>query len=280
VETKEGAKVALITIPNTLNHCLCLSTAPAASTPQIHTPRKARPISSPNYSHPFPQPFPACYIPHPVHPMFDAKSPLACQQFPIGLQLPHLILQQHNGVSPQLRTVNSVGYNGPPTVGEARTDQHATAGNATGFNDESSKSPHKIVIQGSSRQEGKLCMKTEQQMPEVEGTHSLYICQPSESLDLNVCSISIPGDIMIVRGTVNLLGSSTSLREFYDLLHTHKWHGAKSKDEHRKILLFLETAPSEFTKLYKEFELYYQRPGHVYPVRLDDKPISKFCKGL
>jgi len=73
---------------------------------------------------------------------------------------------------------------------------------------------------------------------------------------------------MIVRGTLNLLGSSTSLGEFYDLLHTHKWYGAKAEDEHNKILIFLESAPFEFTQLYKEFESFYQTPGHVYPVRL------------
>jgi len=111
-------------------------------------------------------------------------------------------------------------------------------------------------------------MENEQQMLEIGGTHSLDISPTSRRLDHNVCSVSIPRDIMIVRGTLNLLGRSTSLGEFYDLLHTHKWHSYESKDEHRKILIFLESAPSEFTKLYKEFEFFYEGSGHVYPVRL------------
>jgi len=221
--------------------------------PQLHTHHK-----SGLCTHPFPQPFPAVYMQHPPHPMFHAQAPLACQQIPMGLQHPYMILQQHYGISPQLKKVNSVGHDGPSNVGEARSYQHGTNGN------EPKSSRHKLASQGSSRQEGQPCMEYKQEMLEIEGTH---ISPPSRMLDLNVCSVSIPGDIMIVRGTLNLLGSSTSLGEFYDLLHTHKWYGAKAEDEHKKILLFLESAPFEVIKLYKEFEFFYQGPGHVYPVR-------------
>jgi len=89
--------------------------------PQLHTHHKSGPISSAICPHPFPQPFPAVYMQHPPHPMFHAQAPLACQQINMGLQHPHMILQQHYGVSQQLKTVNSVGYNGLTKVGEART---------------------------------------------------------------------------------------------------------------------------------------------------------------
>lgn len=167
---------------------------------------------------------------------------------------------------PQRKSVISVGHNGTTKTREVRTNQHLSD-SAPGSNDESSMSPHKTGTQESSGQEGQLCMENEQQRLEIEGTRSVEIRPSSKRFDLNICWASIPGDIMIVRGTLNMLGSSAFLGEFYDLLHTLKGHEAKSEDEHRKILFFLESTLFQFTKLYKEFELFYEGSVHFYPAR-------------
>jgi len=109
--------------------------------PQLHMYHKSRTISPGNCSHPFPQLFPSGYMPH---SMFHAQSLFVCQQFPMGLQHPHMFLQQHYGVSPQLKKmVNSVGYSGPPIIRDAREYQHVTACSAPGSYNETSRSPRK-----------------------------------------------------------------------------------------------------------------------------------------
>jgi len=217
--------------------------------------------------HPLPQNFP------PQHPQFYQQVP-ANNATPPQFSMPTPMyqpfvgcpqdLQQQYGVYPQSLGVNLATNR---QYGEKRSYQRVNVDNGSrSYENSGESSPMRKISEHTGC--GQPSKVHAQPRLEIEGSHSLDIRPPSSRLDLNVCSVSIPGDIMIVRGTLNLLGSSTSLGEFYDLLHTHKWYGSEAKDEHRKILEFLKIAPSKFIKLYREFEFFYKGTGQAYPLRL------------
>lgn len=94
--------------------------------------------------------------------------------------------------------------------------------------------------------------------------------QPSLELDLKVSSISIPGDLIVIRGKSIVLDNSLTFGQFYDLLHTHNWYEPEAEAEHKLILEFLKTAPTELLKLFHQFESFYKGAAHAYPIRLSE----------
>jgi len=88
---------------------------------------------------------------------------------------------------------------------------------------------------------------------EIGGKQSQSVNFSSQRLDMQVSTVSIPGDL-VVRGTSIILDCSTTLRQFHELLDTHKWYTREAITEHAQILQFIKTASSEFKNLYHEFE--------------------------
>jgi len=94
--------------------------------------------------------------------------------------------------------------------------------------------------------------------------------RPILEVDREVTTVSIPGDLIVIRGKKIVLDKYLTFGQFYDLLHTHNWYEPEAETEHKMILEFLKTAPMEMVKLFREFESFYKGPGHVYPLRLHE----------
>jgi len=95
-------------------------------------------------------------------------------------------------------------------------------------------------------------------------------CRPNLDFDREVTTVSIPGDLVVIRGEIIILDKSLTWGQFYDLLHTHNWYEPEAEAEHKMILEFLKTASIEMFRLYREFESFYKGSGQVYPLRLHE----------
>jgi len=94
--------------------------------------------------------------------------------------------------------------------------------------------------------------------------------RPNLEFDREVTTVSIPGDLIVIRGKIIVLDKSLTFGQFYDLLHTHNWYEPEAETEHKMILEFLKTAPMEMVRLFREFESFYKGSAHVYPLRLHE----------
>jgi len=94
--------------------------------------------------------------------------------------------------------------------------------------------------------------------------------RPNLEFDREVITVSIPGDLMVIRGKIIVLDKSLTFGQFYDLLHTHNWYEPEAEAEHNIILDFLKTAPTEMLRLFRQFESFYKGSAHVYPLRLHE----------